>query len=476
MKETLLTKSTLSIKEISLIVIGAIFLFLATPPCDIFFLSYLSLFIGMLSLKERNKAFLKGFLFGFIYNLLSMYWIAYVLMQYGNLPLIVSLMLLILLVCYLSLYTAVFFKIYTLFDNKLPIYLQPVVAGIVWSFLEIIRAKLMTGFPWMLIAYTQHSFLPMMQNSKYITVYGIGFFIVFTNVSLLKLFTEKSPKRYISISVSVLLMLFLIYIGNKGIVQLKNEYSDAKKINIRGVQGNIDQSKKWDKNLQKEIINKYLLLTGETRSDIVIWPETALPFVYGVDSEWTEYFKSLLSSKNYALITGFVGIGYDEDGKTGFTNSAGIFYNGNLQERYDKIHLVPFGEYVPLKKLLFFVNKLVEAAGDFLKGKDTNLLSYNGIKIGVLICYEAIFPEISKNYKEKGANILVNITNDAWFGNTPAPHQHLAMARFRAVENGVYLIRIANTGISCVITPWGEILSKTHLFKDAVINEVVYYK
>lgn len=466
---------TLSINELLALIIGAVTLFLATPPFDIFFLSYLSLFIGMLSLKKQSDAFLKGFLFGFIYNILSMYWIAYVLKQYGNLPLVVSFFLLILLVCYLSLYVAIFFKIYSLFDKKVPSYLSPLFFGMVWSLLEIARAKLLTGFPWMLIGYTQHSFLPILQNSKYITVYGISFVIVFVNISLLKFFTEKSWKRFVPVIISLVMMVVLIYYGNRKIINLKNDFSNAKKITITGVQGNIDQSIKWDKKLQHEIIHKYINLTGNAKSDIVIWPETALPFVYGADSEFTEYFKNQIISKDFALITGFVGIGYNEEGKTGFTNSAGIFYKGELLARYDKIHLVPFGEYVPLKKILFFVDKLVEAAGDFLNGKEVSLLNYNGIKIGVLICYEAIFPEISKSYKDKGVNLLVNITNDAWFGRSPAPYQHLAMARFRAVENGVYLIRVANTGISCVITPWGEVLSKTPLFKDAVIQNVVYY-
>lgn len=462
-------------KEVLPLILGSLLLFFATPPCDIFPLSYIAIFIAFLSLKNERSSFLKGFIFGFIYNALTMYWISYVLRQYGNLPFTISLFLLILLISYLSLYLAIFFKIYSLFHKKIPLILQPPIMAMIWVLLEIVKANFLTGFPWMLIAYTQHNFLPLIQHSKTITVYGIGFLIIFVNFSFLILIKGKKRSRYLHLALSFIVAFFLVYSGQEKIKHLKESSKSMKSISISGIQGNIDQSKKWDKMLQKEIITKYLSLTEKTNAELVVWPETALPFVYGLDGEWTEQFKSYLKDKPFMLITGFVGVGYDE-GKAGFTNSAGLFFKGELKGRYDKIHLVPFGEYVPLKKILFFVNKLVEAAGDFLQGKDLNVIEFKGVRIGTLICYEAIFPDISKTYKEKGANLLVNITNDAWFGKSSAPYQHLAMSRFRAVENELYLVRIANTGFSCVITPWGEILSKTKLFKEEVINETVYFK
>lgn len=462
-------------RELAPLFVGAVLLFFATPPFDIYPFSYVAIFIGLLSLKdEKNNSFLKGFIFGLIYNLLTMYWVSYVLKQYGNLPFLVSLFLLILLISYLSLYTALFFKLYAVFKRKLPLSLQPFVFASFWGLLEIIRANFLTGFPWMLIAYTQHNFLSLIQHVKTFTVYGIGFLIVFINISLLICLQEKTSKRFIPVLLSVIVVAYLVYSGQERINYLKETFKKAKSFSLSGVQGNIDQSKKWDRTVQKEIMDKYLFLTGKSSSQLVIWPETALPFVYGLDSEWSERFKSSLSEKPFAVITGFVGVGYDEN-KAGFTNSAGLFIRGELKGRYDKIHLVPFGEYVPLKKVLFFVNKLVEAAGDFLSGQETKVLEFDGVKIGTLICYEAIFPEISKDYKQKGVNLLVNITNDAWFGKSSAPYQHLAMSRFRAIENEIYLVRVANTGVSCVITPWGEELSKTGLFEEAVINEKIYF-
>lgn len=463
-------------KEILPLIVGAFALFLATPPNDFYPFSFFAIFVALLSLKIERKGFLKGFFFGFIYHLLTMYWIAYVLKQYGNLPTIVSTTLLLILVAYLSLYPAVYFKIYERLNNRMPEIFHPIFFALLWVLLEIVRANILTGFPWMLIGYTQHNFLPFALHSKYVTIYGIGFFIIFVNITLLNLMKYKSKKSISIVILAILMLSYFIYSGEKEIEKVKDSFQHKKAIKVRAVQGNIDQSKKWDKKLQSEIISKYLALSDGNESELIIWPETALPFVYGVDGEWTEYFRDKIANKDFYLLTGFVSIGYDSDGKPGFTNSAGLFYKGSLIGRYDKMHLVPFGEYVPLKKVLFFVNKLVEAAGDFLSGTGIKVIKAKDMKIGILICYEAIFPEISNNYIKNGVNLIVNITNDAWFGKSSAPFQHLAMSRFRAMENEVYVVRVANTGISCIITPWGEVLYRTELFRDATFDGVVYLK
>jgi apolipoprotein N-acyltransferase len=148
---------------------------------------------------------------------------------------------------------------------------------------------------------------------------------------------------------------------------------------------------------------------------------------------------------------------------------------GDIVGRYDKVHLVPFGEYVPLKKILFFIRKLVDGAGDFTPGDDVVPLVMDGAKIGGLICYEGIFPDISARHGEKGSALLVNITNDAWYGRTSAPYQHMTMAAFRAIENRVYLVRAANTGISAIVDPLGSIRSRTGLFERAVLNGSVRF-
>jgi len=138
--------------------------------------------------------------------------------------------------------------------------------------------------------------------------------------------------------------------------------------------------------------------------------------------------------------------------------------------RYDKVHLVPYGEYVPLRKIFPFIGKLVVGVGDFRPGEGFHPIRGEGWNLGVLICYEGIFPEAARAYKREGATLLVNITNDAWFGRTSAPYQHLSMTVFRAVETRLYLVRAANTGISAIVDPAGKILSRTPIFERAVLK------
>jgi apolipoprotein N-acyltransferase len=143
--------------------------------------------------------------------------------------------------------------------------------------------------------------------------------------------------------------------------------------------------------------------------------------------------------------------------------------------KYDKVHLVPYGEYVPLRPFFPFLNKLVEGAGDFQKGKHITPLPMGKYAVGVLICYEGIFPWIGREYKRKGADLLVNITNDAWFGSTSAPYQHMSMTVFRAVENRTFLLRSANTGITAIVSPTGEIVKQTELFTRTFLKGSVKF-
>jgi apolipoprotein N-acyltransferase len=457
--------------------LSALMLMLSTPPFKFFYLSFFALSIALRTLNYYQKPFLNGFMFGFFYNLMSMYWITYVLSKYGNFNYILSFSLCLLLVAYLSLYPAIFFFVFFKFKNSLKKIFVPLVFGFFWVVLEFIRSRILTGFPWILIGYTQYNFLPFIQIASFGGVYLVSFFVVFFNLSVYVLF-EKERYKIVPLLCSLIIFIFIVVYGKNEIERVKKALGKKRAMKVILVQGNIDQSQKWVKNLQKEIIKKHIDMTrkhidGDTK--LVIWSETALPIILGADAEVTEFFREEMKGFDVPLITGFVGFKWDEKGKPGLTNSAGIFYKGELIDRYDKVHLVPFGEYVPLQQLLFFVNKLVAVAGDFLQGETIKTCKFNNLSCGIMICYESIFPEISKKLNVLGADILVNLTNDAWFGRSPAPYQHFAMSIFRAVENRKYLIRVANTGISGIITPWGEPVGITSLYTDEVIKGVVYY-
>ncbi len=459
-------------------IIGAFLLFLASPPYDLFPLAFVSAFIALLSLRDMKRPFRKGFIFGLTYYLLTMYWISLVLKQYGNLPFYAAVVLMILLCMYLALYYGIFFKIYLLLRKKTSAHIFPILMSLIFVALEYLRAHILTGFPWMLIAYTQHNFIPLIQISHFASIYAISFLIMLFNLSLAEMDFRRQKPAFFNLSLSVILIILSVFYGFERVKRVNREFENRKKLKVSVIQGNIDQSQKWAKTLQKSIMDKYFNLTEKEikkGSRLVVWPETALPFIYGSDFEMTDYFISRLSGKDYRLLAGMPHIDMGSDGKMYYTNSAGFFENAELKGKYTKTHLVPFGEYVPMKKILFFVDKLVEAAGDFLAGEELKVFEINGARIGVLICYEAIFPEISKSYMSKGVNLLINLTNDAWFGRSSAPYQHFAMTRLRAVENKVFVIRAANTGISGIIKPTGEILIKMDIFTDGSFTEEIRY-
>jgi apolipoprotein N-acyltransferase len=247
---------------------------------------------------------------------------------------------------------------------------------------------------------------------------------------------------------------------------------------VRLIQGNIDQNLKWNPQYQDETVQAYLSessMPRPPRRALVIWPETAAPFYFQDSSHLRRRILDFVRESGVWLILGSPS--YQAEGRRmDFGNSAFLVNpEGVPVDRYDKVHLVPYGEYVPLRRFFPFIGRLAVGIGDFRAGPAFKPVTLDGHGIGILICYEGIFPEAAGAYKRSGAELLVNITNDAWFGPTSAPLQHLSMSLFRAVENRVYLCRAANTGISALISPTGEILDRTPLFVRTHLSGQVRY-
>ncbi|MGA7869298.1 MAG: apolipoprotein N-acyltransferase, partial [Candidatus Binatus sp.] len=219
-------------------------------------------------------------------------------------------------------------------------------------------------------------------------------------------------------------------------------------------------------------------------ADLVVWPEAAAAFLFQPDDQYpaalatdAAYRAALLTLAHNIgepLLFGAPALGR-EDGLLGFYNRAYLVSaEGEVEAHYDKIELVPFGEYVPARSILgYFVNRIVQGFGDMIPGKEQTLFNVKGAKLGILICYESIFPDLTRREVNEGADVLVNITNDAWYGESSAPYQVLAMAAMRSVETKVPMVRVANTGISTLIQPSGQITHRTPLFKrDTVLVDV----
>ncbi len=424
------------------------------------------------------NAFRLGFIAGLAHYLTLVYWIVTVLATYGGLNVPVSLGIMLLLCLYLSLYPALFALLFNyLKDSRL----RSLLTAGVWVSLEYMRAHLLTGFPWCLLGYSQFRHPILIQIADTVGVYGLSFLIVGSNALIYALIfnsQSKSRKRYLGLEISVMLLLFVLTLtyGNYRLSEYEGKSGEGKSVRAAIVQGNVDQSVKWNPAFQEETLDRYRRMTlalRDFRPRIIVWPETAVPFFFQDNSHLTEEVLDIARESGAYLIFGSPAY-KEEMSRIRYYNRVFLLSPmGRLAGHYDKVHLVPFGEYVPLKRFLPFVHRLVPAAGDFDQGKEVSPLKIPGLSAGALVCYEAIFPEISREHVKKGANILVNLTNDAWFGMTSAPYQHLIMSLFRAVETRRPLIRAANTGFSAFIDKRGEIISRGDLFREEVLMEEV---
>ncbi|HKI82612.1 MAG TPA: apolipoprotein N-acyltransferase, partial [Pseudodesulfovibrio sp.] len=411
---------------------------------------------------------------GLVYYPLQLYWILIVLGRYGQLSPWITVPALGLLALYMSLYLVGFSVLTSRLEGRpCLIWLAP----IFWVGLDWLRSWLFTGFPWIDLGYTQYRYPLLIQVADLAGHHAVTFLIVMVNCILalgVRNFPEKllRPSRPGPALVSALLLLVLATGYN--LVRhsrVESEIKGAETLKVAVVQGNIPQDEKWQSGGKENALEKYLRLTrlelGKNSPKLVVWPETAMPF-YLRDSAALVILENLATRSGADILTGAPYRQHDGAGKTvKYYNSAFLIdHEGLVAGRYDKEHLVPFGEYVPLKKLLFFLGPLVESVADFSPGLDPRPIPCQKTRVGVLICFESIFPDLARRETRAGAELLVNLTNDAWYGRSSAPWQHLSMAVFRSVENRRSLARAANTGVSGFIDPLGGLHRLSPLFED----------
>ncbi len=465
--------------------ISGLLLTAAFPKIGMSALAWLALVPLLIALRglPAKDAFRVGMIAGLSHYLTLLYWVVLTMRTYGFLPWWQCVSLLVLLAAYLALYTGLFALALTRLCQK-PIHLV-FLAPILWVALEYIRSFMLTGFPWGSVGYSQFNRLHIIQISDIFGVYGVSFLVVLFNTAvyvLLLLFAQKKwcghpvDKRQALLAVVLPITLIgsgLVY-GKMRIRDMDHAMARASSPRVALVQGNIDQARKWDPAFQIGTTKKYVDLTLSVvpqQPDLVVWPETATPFYFGASPKLTRLVTEAVRQMGIPLLVGSPSVQV-EAGRQAYYNSAYmVATDGRATGRYDKVHLVPFGEYVPLKDWLSFVGKMVAQVGDFSSGEKGRTLAWGAKQppIGVQICFEIIFPELSRSLVKNGAGLLVNLTNDAWFGRSSAAYQHFSMAVFRAVENRRSLVRCANTGISGFVDPAGRILARTALFEDAVL-------
>lgn len=472
MKDTLL--KTIPLRPWASASLSGLLLALSFPKPGFSILAWIAFLPLLYAVRGRSpqSTFKLGFLCGFIAYVFIFYWLNIVMTTYGKLPLPVSFCLTLLMAAYLALYPAVAIAVtrFAEINGVSPLFTFP----FVWGGLEYARAHLLTGFPWASLGYTQYRTLPIIQIADITGVYGVSFLILLVNLFLFQLWRwvrgkDGASYPFLATVSTVPLLLLVIFYGFLSL----NRVNSGNEVKVALAQGNIPQDVKWDPAFQEQTVAIYERLSRKASGSgvqLVVWPESSLPFFFQKEPVYSARVSSLARELNANLVVSSPALEY-EDGKERLLNSAFLIAaDGNSIGRSDKIHLVPFGEYVPLAKLLPFVKKMVQGIGDFSPGKAVTPLVAPFGKMGVLVCFEGIFPEISRQYVLDGAGLLVNITNDAWFGDSSAPYQHLSMTVFRAVENRVPLVRSANTGITAFIDSRGHVQGMTRLFREALLT------
>ncbi len=457
-------------------VLAGVLLWLSFPKYNYNFLIWIALVPLLYAIEGKSilQAFYTGIVAGIVFNTGLIYWITFVVVHYGNLPAYIGIAVMLLLAAYLSLYTGLVCGGIIFFQNR---GIELIVsAPLLWTCLEYCKSVFFTGFPWENLGYSlcEHTFL--IQIADITGVYGLTFLIVFVNCLVYHILRAPMKKKtffYAAVGIVFLISSYSYGFYRKGVVNKAIDTMQATAISLSLIQGNIDQSVKWNARYQDSTLKTYKNLSMKSLgngSDVIIWPETAVPFYFqNIDDRHREIIEIARVTKSN-LIIGAPAYEKAEGGYRYYNRAYVVDSEGAITKKYDKVHLVPFGEYVPLQKILYFASKLVEGAGNFTPGLEFAPIEIEGNKAGILICYEGIFPEISRDYCKKGAEFLINLTNDAWYGKTSAPYQHLSMLTLRAVENRVYIARAANTGISAIINPFGTPFKRTGLFEADILN------
>lgn len=433
-----------------------------------------------------HRAFHYGWLTGTIAFSGTMTWVITAMNQYGQVPLVISTFLMILLSAYLGLFFGAYAWGYVQINIGQPNLLW-LAAPALWVTLEYVRTFAFSGLPWSLLGYSQYQRLTLIQFTDITGVYGMSFLLVLGNVAITRLLVWliSKPRQPVATQTWLPALVFsgclasaLVY-GSQQIHDQHALDSSGQTLTVGVIQANIEQGKKWDERYRDETMARYTRLSVQAgkESDLLIWPEAATPFVFEQEPLYQGKVQEIVKAIDSPLLFGSPTIRFQPDGTPYLLNSAFLLNrNGKITGRYDKRHLVPFGEYIPLKSVLFFLDKLVVGIGDFQEGQGPMTLTTTGknsqttYRFGVPICFEVIFPDLVRRMANEGAHFLVTITNDAWFGESAAPFQHFGMVVFRAVENHLAVARAANTGISGFIAPDGTILEATSIFSEQALK------
>lgn len=426
-----------------------------------------------------RRAFQLGLLTGAVYFAGTLYWLVETMTTFGGLATPLAVFAAAVLVAYLSLFPAAFAVIFSKLHRSFGA-ASFLLAPAAWVTTELGRQYVWDGFPWALLGYSQVTVLPIAQVVSVTGVYGLSGLLAVSSSAAAFAVLDTTRRRWIAAGATVGLVAVCAAWGQARLSS-SELLGRGEPVRVAVLQGNIAQDDKWNPDLRDAIAERYLAMTRQALdagATFVIWPESSTPFYFEHDLFRGGAIRRLAREAGATLL-----VGSDQveplraapDAETvseRHYNAAFLVKpDGGVGAVYRKMHLVPFGEYVPLSTLLFFVGPIVDAVSPFTAGEDPVLLPVGDHMASTAICYEVIFPSLIRRFVLDGSELLTTITNDAWYGRSSAAYQHWDQAAMRSIEQGRYLARAANTGISGFVDPYGRASQKTGLFEQALVIE-----
>ncbi len=427
------------------------------------------LLYAIVNAKSGRHAFLFGWISQTIAWLMMVPWVVRVMSHYGGLPYFTGVAIFVAMSLFLGLYGAVFgVVVYALKlrERFLPWLLVP----LAWAAIELARTYLLTGFPWNLLGAAMADYRPLIQIDRFAGPYFLGFLVLLPAVTITWLITQRPhPMLRMMVASAVAIVMFVWWAT--GYVREKVATMDTRDETFTAalLQPNISQEMRWNDANVIAIFQRMMSMTdaaSRAGAKVIIWPESTVPLSYAVTDFYRDAIESFSAQHNVDIILGSVAEDPSQPNK--LWNAAFLVSGGKTIGHYDKIRLVPFGEYVPLRKMLFFAKKLVHAVGDFEFGTNDNPLAGKHA-YGPAICYEVVYPQITRTQVRHGADVLVTITNDAWYDGTSAPRQHLNQARPRPAEDARWPLRAATTGISAWVDPTGQVMQELPMGREGIL-------
>ena len=430
---------------------------------------------GRLPGQPPLRAFLLGLASGSVYFAGTLYWTGTVIRTFGGIPTIAAIGGVILLALYQGAFPAIGALISSRLINRAGvagIFLVPAA----WVATEYFRGVAFGGFPWVPLGDSQVTVLPVAQLASVLGMYGVSLLVAFVNAAIAYAMLTAGRARMSALAATAVVLIATAAWGSLRIADGSlTRMGTAIRVGL--IQGNIAQEDKWKAGEARRIFTTYIAMTRDAvrrGAEFVIWPESSTPFMFEEDPVGQAAIRELARELHVPIL-----FGSDQEvrGATPALYNAAFLIgpDGTTLGVYRKIHLVPWGEFIPLKRWLYFVSPLVDSFTDFSPGTTMVMLPVGSHLVSTAICYEVVYPSLIRQAVQAGSELVTTITNDAWYGNSSAPYQHFQLASMRAIEQGRYMVRAANTGISGIVDPYGRVVQQSAIFEQSALVEQVRF-